>query len=39
MPTAAGGSLSPTGVYSLVDEQGVLQGNQTLGDLIPKISS
>jgi len=39
MPSAAGAAIAPTGVYSLVDETGILQGNQTLGDLIPKISS
>jgi hypothetical protein len=39
VPTAGSGVVAPTGVFSVVDEVGVLQGNFALGDLIPKLSS
>jgi hypothetical protein len=39
VPTAGSGALAPTGVFSVIDEAGVLGGNSALGDLIPKLSS
>lgn len=39
IPTAASGFFGSTAMVSAIDESGVLQGNQPLGDLIPLLSS
>jgi len=39
IPAAASGAFGAGAMVSLIDESGTLQGNEALGDLIPRLSS